>query len=147
MKEVLLEKIIELKIAYMDFFKIYTDKVQAVETYKAKLKNVKTEEDIPSPEELQQFLTDSFVDLISYAQDLQMMFNKFGNYTDLYVELYQQDLPEDIKSMYSSYKEKFKINFVLKDGKLIEVEDGALEKRRNEFLSGDIYKNLVKQFS
>lgn len=147
MREILLEKITQLQQSYIDFDKIYRDKDTRVKEQKAKLSNITSVENIPSYDEIEEFYINSYVDLIAYSQDLQLLFMRFGHYCDLFVEVTSEEVPAQFTELYKVYKSLIRPTFVMKNGNLSEVEEGSLDKKREEFLNGEIYQNLKKKFS
>lgn len=146
MKQQLLEKIQDIFQSQADFNTIFLEKKSEVEKQKEKLTTISDLDTAPTYEDIESFYLNSYVDLVVYSQDLQILFFKFGNYCDLYKELYLEELPEEMKELYRAYKSVTKNTFVMKNGNLSEVEEGSLEERRQEFINGDTFQNIKKTF-
>lgn len=142
MKEQLYDKIIELHNYYVTFKKLIAQQQAKITQEKD---NILKGDNIPSPEELESLYTAYYVDLVSFGTDLQLIYGRLGFYIDLYIELTQGELTEDVKTFYKEYKRNFpKQAFIVKDDKIVEGEEGMLEQKRKEFLASDFFKELSK---
>lgn len=145
MKEQLLEKIQELFPFYTNYYEIFLQKQKELSQLKKKLE---AREDIPDPEEVEELVVGNNVDMILFTQDLQFIYTRLVYYMDLYIEIFQEDLPSEMQELYKTYKAFYpKINFIMKDGNLVEKEEGTLEAKRQEFLNSETYKQLTKTLS
>lgn len=141
MKEQFLEKIIELHSEYSEFDTLFAQQEKKLTQARAALE---ASTGTSSVEEAKKLDADYYIDLALFSQDLQIRYARLGNYIDLYVELFQE-IPDQVKEFYKVYKIVFpKYAFILKDGNLVESEEGALEAKRKAFLEGDFYKNIEK---
>lgn len=145
MKEQFLEKIQELFPFYTDYYAIFLQKQKELEGMKQKLES---REDIPTPEELEDYALGNNIDMVLFTQDLQFIYTRLVYYMDLYIELFQEELPLEMQDLYKTYKAFYpKINFIMREGNLVEKEEGTLEAKRQEFLNSDTYKQLIKALS
>lgn len=147
MKDILLEKLSDIFQSHRDLNTVFETKKIEVDKQKESLGKITSLDIAPKYEDIESFYLTSYVDLMAFSQDLQILFFKFGNYADLYKETFLEDIPEEMRELYKVYKAVIKTTFVMKDGNLVEIEDGALDKKRQDFLKGDFYQKIKSTFS
>ena len=141
--ELVKQKVISLYTEYKEFESIVKVKNEALAKDKDNLKDVVGGKDI---EELQKVLVHVYVDTILYNKDLQLMFLKLIHAIEFYKEFFEEDLPEEILSFYSTMKNWApKRVFMIEKGELVETETGLLEEERSKFLNSDFFKELLKK--
>lgn len=96
-------------------------------------------------EGLKKFHQDKYVDLTLMVAEQQTVFYKLFVLIDLFKEFNYTSLSDEIVEFYNSNRIfSLKEAFVVKEDKLIEKEEGLLEKRRKAFLESDQFKNIMK---
>lgn len=137
------QKVITLYAEYKEFESIVKVKNEALAKDKSNLKDVVSGKDI---EELQKVLVHVYVDTILYNKDLQLMFLKLINTIEIYQEFFEDSLPEDLSTFYSTMKNwSPKRIFMIEKGELVETETGLLEEERAKFLESDFFKEILKK--
>lgn len=101
------------------------------------------ESDVEDIEEISKLYSDKYVDLVLFGRDLKTIFDRIHYTISLYNELGYSGLSEEVVKFYNdSSMNSPKQIFFIKDGKLMEKEEGSLQKERDLFLKSDFMKNL-----
>jgi hypothetical protein len=139
--EVIKQKVVDLYTEYKEFESIVKDKNEALSKDKGNLKDLVSGKNI---EELEGILTHVYVDTILYNKDLQIMFLKLINSIEFYKEFFNEDLPEDVLTFYSSMRLWApKRVFMIEKGELVETETGILNEERTKFLESEFFKEIM----
>jgi hypothetical protein len=99
--------------------------------------------DIQDLEKVSKLYSNMYVDLVLFGKDLKVLFDRVHFLINLFRELGYSGLPEEIVKFYNeSIENSPRQIFYMKDGDLMEKEEGMLEKERNKFLESDFMKNF-----
>lgn len=142
MKEQFLEEIIRLYSDYSDFLAVTLEKQKELDG----IKKAFGASDTPPVEAIKEY-TNIYVDFVSFNSELSSMGARLAYYIDLFVKIGNSELPEPIAKFYADRKGLLKQAFVVRDGKIVEAEEGVLEERRKQFYEQDFYKNMQKMLS
>ena len=139
MKDLLKEKI-ELEYKnLLDLDLIVKNKSKEVENSKNSI--LSSEED--DIEKISKLYSDKYVDLVLFGKDLRVLFERVHVYISLFKELGYSGLSEDIINFYNqSSNNAPKQIFYIKDGNLLEKEEGSLQKERELFMNSDFMKSI-----
>lgn len=142
MEDILLAKIESIYKEYKDLDVIIQEKRKSLEEKRLKLREDTNGSDL---QEKVDFYQQVNVDLILFTNDLKIKFDKLFFLIDLFKDLLYEGLPKEIVDFYNLYKPYSPSEiFILKDGNLIEKEEGSLDKAREEFIkNNDFIKQLT----
>lgn len=130
MKEFLTKKIEDNYREYIDLATIIKEKTESLETKRLKIKDNENTD----LQEKVNFFKEASVDLVLFTTDQKIKFDRIFFLISLYNELGYEGLSEEIVVFYKTYRMYAPIEiFIVKDGNLIEKEDGSLEKARESF--------------
>lgn len=145
MREIFLKKISDRYEDFLQFESLVKQKLEKVKNAKQDIK-VDEIKDESSLQVVAKMYTDIYVDLVLFNRDKDIVFAKLMNEIDLFKELEKDGLPENIIEFYNSHKSYVATQmFIIKDDKVIEREDGMLQKNRDDFLANSpLIKELEK---
>lgn len=139
MKEILLDNIKSDLERYNTIDIVINQKAEDIQKRKDSpdLENTSVDEKIKLAQEAN-------IDLIFFASDQRLIFNRLFFSIDLYLQVYKE-IPKEAQDFYSKYKIfNAKEMFVIKDGNVIEKEDGALQKAREDYVNNNPFlKSLI----
>lgn len=141
MKEFLEKKIVSTHQEYTDLDAIIKEKNVELEAKRLKIKDGGGE----NLEEKIEFIKEANVDLFLFSTDLKVKFDRLFFLINLYNELGYEGLPESVLTFYKTYKAYSPTEiFIIKDGNLLEKEEGSLEKARQSFIdNNEFMKQLL----
>ncbi len=138
MENLLKNRIISLHKDFLELVEISKNKNEELQKQK---KDLYTKTNL---EESIKDFSNLATDFTLISRDSQIIFTELFNYIKLYKELNFEALPEDVIEFYNKNEVFFpKTLFVVKEGGIVEKEEGSLERERDKFLKSDYLKNLI----
>lgn len=140
MKDRLLQKINSDYQDLLSFDALIKEKRESVEQGKTKI----FENKMDNLEDIASTYSDMYVDLVLFNRDLRVIFDRLHFQISLFNELGFEGLSKDVVNFYNESQVNVqKQMFIIKDDKVIEKEEGILEKERKRFLEGDLMKQIM----
>lgn len=140
MKEILRNKILLNFKNFSDLEEIIEEKKNDLQKEKEELKSGK----VDNLEEKVNFFQDFYVNYTLLVNDSRVIFTRLFFMIDLYKEMNYNDLPENVVEFYNKNRIFVpKETFFIKNGKVAEIEEGSLQKERENFLNSDFFKTLL----
>lgn len=142
MEDLLLDKIVSLHKNYCDLKKIGDDKQEELSKIKTNFGN----KDVNSIEERVEFYQNFYIDLMLIVSDSKITFNKLFTLMDLFKVICRKPLPDDMIEFYEKNRHFCQNEiFIVKDGEIVEKEEGSLQKQRELFLKSDFLSKLIQK--
>lgn len=140
MEDLLLDKIVVLHKNYFDLKKISDEKQEELNKIRADFGN----KDVESLEKRVEFYQNFYIDLMLVISDSKITFNKLFTLIDLFKVICRKPLPDDIIEFYEKNRHFCQNEiFIIKDGEIVEKEEGSLQKQRELFLKSDFLSKLI----
>lgn len=138
MQSVLKNRIVKLYEDFTELTGISRTKDKELTSYK---KNFGKSMDIEkSVEEFSNLVSDFTL----ITRDCQLIFTELIILIRLYKDLNFNDMPKEVLEFYGKNEIHFpKTLFVVKEGGIVEKEEGSLQAERDKFLKSDYLKNLI----
>lgn len=140
MRDKLLQRIDSDYQDLLSFDALIKQKKEEVELGKKKI----IEQKFDNIEDVASTYSDMYVDLVLFNRDLRIIFDRLHFTIALFNELGFEGLSKDIIDFYNESQINVqKQIFIIKDDKVIEKEEGILERERKKFLEGDLMKQIM----
>lgn len=140
MEDLLVDRIVSLHKDYHDLKRIGENKQKELEELKSNF----GEKNIDSLEKRVEFYQNFYIDLMLVVGDSKITFNKLFTLIDLFKVICRRPLPDDIIEFYEKNRHFCQNEiFIIKDGEIVEKEEGSLQKQREIFLKSDFLSKLI----
>ena len=140
MEDLLLDKIVILHKNYSDLKRISDEKQEELSKIRSDFGN----KDVESLEKRVEFYQNFYIDLMLVVSDSKITFNKLFTLIDLFKVICRKPLPDDIIEFYEKNRHFCQNEiFIIKDGEIVEKEEGSLQKQRELFLKSDFLSKLI----